>query len=217
MPPGPRRSERSRSRRRAGSERSLQRREGTLSGDLVLIVCEGEKTEPQYFEGLRTEWQLRSSDVEIVGRDCGAAPISVVDYAIRVREERKDRRPYDEVWCVFDCDKHQSLKRALDKAEANGLRVALSVPCFEFWFVLHYHYTARPFSDCRAVIRDLKRYIKGYGKGTVPPDLLLSKLNPALKNAERLRKDSEVTGRRNPGTNVDKVVRKLMSMTRRRQ
>jgi len=201
-------------RHRARNERSFQRREGELSGDLVLIVCEGEKTEPRYFEGLRDEWRLRSSDVEIVGKDCGAAPISVVDYAIRVREERKQQRPYDQVWCVFDCDQHESLKRAVNKADDNGLHVALSVPCFEFWFLLHFRYTTRPFANCTEVVGKLRKHLKHYDKGAALPDLLLDGLEKALKNAEKVRTHNQKTGSRNPSTDVDKLVVKLRSMTR---
>ncbi len=45
--------------------------------DKVLIVCEGEKTEPNYFRGLTNYYELDSANVKITG-DCGSSPMSVV-------------------------------------------------------------------------------------------------------------------------------------------
>ncbi|GGO78194.1 RloB family protein [Nonomuraea cavernae] len=88
----------------------------------VLIVCEGQVTEVEYFEGVRDHF--RSLPVEI--RNCkviglGRDPGSLVSYAIRERD-RKDREAraqrdgdiaYDEVWCVVDVDDHDTLDQAL--------------------------------------------------------------------------------------------------------
>ena len=53
----------------------------------ILIVCEGEETEPIYFKALKRRLRLIMVDVEIVGE--GAAPITVVNSAIQLREGRK--------------------------------------------------------------------------------------------------------------------------------
>jgi hypothetical protein len=54
-------------------------------------------------------------------------------------EERRERgKAYDEVWCVFDVDEHSHLAEAVRLAENNGINVAVSHPCFELWFILHY-------------------------------------------------------------------------------
>lgn len=61
---------------------------------LILIVCEGERTEPAYFESFPLNKKVR----DIVG--AGANTVSVVREAIRVRSNAS----FDEVWCVFDRD-----------------------------------------------------------------------------------------------------------------
>ena len=49
--------------------------------DLVLIVCEGAKTEPYYFEGLKRVWRLSNANVHV--RSAGASdPPNLVAYAL---------------------------------------------------------------------------------------------------------------------------------------
>src|SRR5208283_4872130 len=94
----------------AGRERresSLRRRPWRLPPrKVVLIACEGEKTESIYFNGLRSEWKLTTAEVEVVG--VGMTPSKVVEEAIKRKEERRaearkgNKVDYDEVWCVFD-------------------------------------------------------------------------------------------------------------------
>ena len=72
-----------------------------------LIVCEGEATEPNYFEGLKqdlakgvlTAYQI---DIEGTGRNTQ----SLVDEALRLKAtyEKDTARPVDNLWIVFDRD-----------------------------------------------------------------------------------------------------------------
>lgn len=41
--------------------------------DVVLIVCEGSKTEPAYFTALKNELRLSSANISIFGKECGSA------------------------------------------------------------------------------------------------------------------------------------------------
>ena len=52
----------------------------------MLLVCEGSKTEPQYFRSLQRELKLLPVEIEIVGQ--GAAPITVVQRAVEMRKTR---------------------------------------------------------------------------------------------------------------------------------
>ena len=143
---------------------SFRRREENTrkSRERILIVCEGDKTEPKYFESLRAEFKL-GTVIVVEGGEWGSAPISVVDYALsrdeRVSRRRKTRQkgqtsepPFGEVWCVFDVDQHESFHRAVDKARANGLELVVSNPAFEYWYLLHFKETDRPFADASEVI-----------------------------------------------------------------
>lgn len=183
------------------------------SGDLILIVCEGEKTEPDYFRGLIREWKI-AANVVIVGEECDSAPISVVDYAIEQKKQapKKLGVKYDEVWCVFDHDQHSSLNKAMDKARKHKLKIALSVPCFEFWYLLHFVLTTKPFIGCQTLIKELKKHVPDYDKSKSPFSVLLPLLDIALKNAAKVKKNKKTSGSENPFTDVDLLVQKLESM-----
>ncbi len=70
--------------------------------------------------------------------------MTVVDRAVaakrhEAREARRGRgRASDEYWCVFDIDQHPKVGPAIEKARTNGIGVAVSNPCIELWFILHF-------------------------------------------------------------------------------
>ena len=178
----------------------------------ILIVCEGGETEPQYFDNLTRMLGLKS--VRIVGKDCGSSPMCVVNKAKELMNDQEDLMQnygegdsYDEVWCVIDRDQHTTLKQAIDKARGNKMNVALSVPCFEFWYLLHFRQTTKGFTDCDGVIDDLEAFISDYGKGDCPFEKLSSNTEEAIKNAKHVRKH----GGGDPRTDVDKLVILLLN------
>ncbi len=101
--------------------------------DKVLIVCEGEKTEPNYFRELKDYYELDSANVKITG-DCGSSPISVVTHAQDIyRETMKAGDAFDKVYCIFDKDTHGDYQSAIDKLTRMRPRKVFeaiaSVPC----------------------------------------------------------------------------------------
>src|ERR1017187_5140523 len=72
-----------------------------------LIVCEGEKTEPNYFEGLKQDLPkgvLTAFQIDIEGS--GRNTQSLIDEAVRLKGiyEKETNRPIDKLWAVFDRD-----------------------------------------------------------------------------------------------------------------
>jgi len=100
--------------------------------ECILIVCEGEQTEPNYFNSLWRHIRLKTVDVKVVGQ--GAEILGVIDAAIQLRDERENEAkdsiqtaPFDEVWCVVDTEcrnDNPSWERGVDKARSNRLRLA---------------------------------------------------------------------------------------------
>ena len=90
-------------RRKAKQKRDLKRKQAKRAPyDKVLIVCEGEKTEPNYFLELRDHYRLHTANIEICS-DCGSAPINVVERAKQIyRHEHRTGMPVDRVYCVFE-------------------------------------------------------------------------------------------------------------------
>jgi hypothetical protein len=107
-----------------------------------LVVCEGEVTEPSYFNAVRRA-ERGIIDLEIVP---GGVPKTVVERAVQLRnraEQEAKRRGdeylrYDYVWCVFDVDEHPFVPEAKQQAHDNRIDLAVSNPCFELWFLLHF-------------------------------------------------------------------------------
>lgn len=123
------------------SPRPLKRTSGERRVRRIAVFAEGEKTEPGYLTHWYRAYRHRVQ-VDIKGglRD----PVTTVEEAIAQKhretsEARRGRgRASDEYWCVIDDDGRSSVAPAVEKAEANGIRVAVSNPCIEVWFILHF-------------------------------------------------------------------------------
>jgi hypothetical protein len=188
--------------------------------DVILIVCEGEKTEPNYFYELKKAFRLSNANVRICGR--GSDPLSVVDFAI---ETFRQEQEFDRVYCVFDRDRHTTYDAALDRVRRTRLGkgskifAISSVPCFEFWLLLHFIYTTRPFdaspgdSICAGVIEELKKYLPAYRKGDQDIfNKIQDKLDNAITNARNVEQFHQTSGTDNPSTLVHSVVEYLRDL-----
>ena len=117
-------------------ERSLRRISSTrIVKQSFLIVCEGENTEPDYFNAFR----LTSANVKAVGQ--GINTVRLVQKAISIKEEEKRKgNRFDQYWVVFDKDDfpNNDFNNAIVLAQKNGFRVAYSNQAFELWFLLHF-------------------------------------------------------------------------------
>ena len=184
----------------------------------MLIVCEGKKTEPMYFQGLVNQYRLSTANVVVAG--IGSDPRRLV--AIAKKLEKKERLrgdSYDEVYCVFDRDQHVHFQTASRDAQSAKLKLARSWPCFEYWLVLHFVYHRRPYaasgnrSAAQNCVRDLKRYLPGYTKGMAGVyKNLEDRLNTAKSNAERALSDVAATGTPDPSTEVHLLVAYLQAL-----
>jgi len=106
----------------------------------ILIVCEGTKTEPNYFMAFR---QYNKGtivyNIDVEGK--GENTIQIVDQAIKLRDKVKDtERAYDRVWAVFDKDSFgdDKFNAAIIKAKHNDISTAWSNEAFELWFLYHF-------------------------------------------------------------------------------
>jgi hypothetical protein len=155
-----------------------------------------------------------------------ADPVGIVREAIRrsVAQAEKAKNSatesYDQTWVVFDREKQNDPRReqtaeALQIAKAKGVKVALSIPSFEFWLLLHFHFTTSSFDGCDAVKRTLKKFIRNYEKADLPLDNLLDRVSTAMKHAKKCHRHWESAGGdRNPSTNVDELIAELNASAR---
>lgn len=208
--------------RKARTAASLKRKKSKRSPyDMVLIVCEGKKTEPNYFRALIDDLQLNTANIVIVNNSAGSSPGTIVDFALK--EYRKDKE-YDRIYCVFDKDRHTTYPNALDKirraklGRGHLIEGTTSVPCFEFWLLLHFTYTTKQFdtgtgSICANVISDLKTHLPGYSKGNIDTyQATKDKLNAAIANCKKNGQHCKSADTDMPSTKVHELVEYLRNL-----
>ena len=190
----------------------------------MLIVCEGEKSEPHYLEELRDYYGLNTANIEVDGK-CGSSPMSVFNHARQRYEDLVySGDAYDRVYCVIDKDKHIDYQQALDaitRTQPIGCFYAInSVPCFEYWVLLHFIYTTQPFhatgtkSVCDCVVDRLRQdFLPDYKKGEKGLFAqLLTQLEFAKANAIRSLKEAERNHTDNPSTRIHELVDYLQNL-----
>ena len=189
--------------------------------DVVLIVCEGRKSEPNYFSGLRSAYGLSSVNVRVLPPP-GQDPMSIVNFAIQQLDRDKE---YDRAYCVFDRDGHAGFDAAVQAVRESKygkqqrLFAITSIPCFEVWVLLHYQYSAAAYiaggghSACERVIREIQKHYPQYAKGseTVFADLV-DLLDQALEHAVRLEQHNRKAGGWNPSTQMHHLVDYLTNL-----
>lgn len=162
--------------------RDLRRRAAVRQPyERLLIVCEGEKTEPQYLCEIQQAYRLATAHVQVLHSQIGTEPRRVLEYALTVFKEGDHARgiharAFDRIVVVFDRDEHDTYHAALAQAAAqdgklrndNGAAVPLdvvaSVPCFELWLLLHFEEVHAPLHRDEALER-LTGHLPGYEKG----------------------------------------------------
>ncbi len=129
------------------------------------------------------------------------------------------------MFVVFDKDTHVSYNDATQKTKAlsrkhkEKFRAIVSIPCFEFWLLLHFEDATRPYaasgsnSICDNVLCDLKVHIPAYGKGNRGVfEITYSTVETAIARAQLLEKRHEGAGSDNPSTKVHQLVEYLRGL-----
>ena len=171
-----------------------------------LIVCEGSKTEPNYFRTFRVPRDV----VEVHG--LGEDPSTLVRSATDLKN--KDGDDYDQIWCVFDRDSWtlENFNNAISSARSQGFSVAYSNEAFELWYILHFEYLntgipRKDYSPRLSLLLD-KKYEKN---SETIYDELLDQQHTAIRNAEKLltEYDPHVPAKDNTYTTVHLLVQEL--------
>lgn len=99
----------------------------------------------------------------------------------------------DRGFIVLDIDnddlKAQSVRKLIKDNTIVGINFIVSNPTFELWFLLHFKYTTKYYTDGNAVIKDLKKYIPVYEKNMDCFILTQEYVGEAIKNADKLAKN----------------------------
>lgn len=123
---------------RDSSEKRLQNVRNKIV--YFLIVCEGEKTEPNYFKSFKNR-EVASYVCEMDIHGEGRNTLGLVNECIKIRDKEISKgKDYDRIWVVFDRDsfKADHFDNAIKRAEANNIKCAWSNEAFELWYLLHF-------------------------------------------------------------------------------
>jgi hypothetical protein len=172
-------------------------------------VCEGEKTEPNYFRSFRAPTVV--IDIQGLGKN----PSRLVKSA----KEKNNQEDYDQIWCVFDRDSvtQEDFNNAINNAKSQGFGVAYSNEAFELWYILHFEFlnTGITRSDYINKLTSLLGWTYQKNSEAIYEELF-DKQATAIKNAENLLKqyDPHNPARDNPSTTVHLLVQELNKFIR---
>jgi hypothetical protein len=163
--PEPRRTRQTRSRRpyvgisrKTNLARSVSTRDQRWT---VLILSNGERTEVDYFNGLRFSGLIRADKIATVKFRNGS-PYDTV----RAAAESQAYSDYDEAWAVCDVDEYE-VEAAIALSAEKGVNLALSQPSFEVWLIFHRSSSCSSFNNADQARRALRRYVPSWDKGNL--------------------------------------------------
>jgi len=222
--------------KRKGAKKKRPTQSRHLLPPSYLIVCEGTKTEPNYFEGLKRYTESTFHERLVIKKrppqehpvisveGAGKSNERLVEHAIQLRAQSPV--VYSHVWVVFDRDDctNNQFARALQLAKNEQIDVAWSNDAVELWFLLHFEFLNTAISReqyCEKLDFYFSHYKINNGKYEKNcPDLFEflmehGQLNRAIKHANRLLShyaDQHIHHpyQMNPGTTVHHLVQELL-------
>lgn len=214
---------------------SSGRRQGTRDQIVrFLIVCEGEKTEPNYFRALIDDCKSQNDGAKIdkqrtivsIVAKIGAGAVgtgNLVNKAKKLKDEykRKNQIHFDRVWLVFDKDDFKDFNKAIENAKKEKMNCAWSNGAFELWFLLHFQNGFE--GKCKDYVNKIESILKkklkktdfSYEKNDKDFYQILQEHGDEEQAIKRARKLRENMGKKknyathNPRTEVDLLVDEL--------
>lgn len=196
--------------------RNYSKKEPNKDAHRILIVCEGNDTEPKYF-GFFKELSPRLDVIPIPSEDGKTDPIKLMQWAIENLISHKafdvDFYQGDTVWFVIDTDEweeqgkikvlrqfcqeqNEELKLVLktkydERKPYDAWLVAQSNPCFELWEYYHI-YDEKPDTEETEKHTSFKEFVNAVIKGGFDPNTMPVEVVKAISNAKsNFSKDDE--------------------------
>lgn len=151
----------------------------------------------------------RNSKVSFVIKGVGKGPKSLFQIAQKaVKGAQRGMPPAAAVFLVFDRDTDTNFEPTLLAAHPlRNIFCFTTSPCIEYFFLLHFQETSRPFSSYNEVFAELsklpgfERYHKG--DGGVPVGLLHANRDSGISNSEIVRVGRRSDSRKIPHSDID--------------
>lgn len=180
----------------------------------ILIFCEGEETEINYFGGFNRVYPyfINKQNLELVKE-------AIIK---KDQEESKRGSSFDQVWCVIDVDGNdpEIIKKACKLGEENNIRVVYSNRAIELWFILHFRVYNSPSSSIKQYETELDKLFQQSFKikYSKTDKLIYARLKPllkqAIKNAKtlmKLNKDEDPAV--DPSITTHKLIEELLKVS----
>ncbi|MEV4568617.1 RloB family protein [Nonomuraea sp. NPDC049419] len=179
------------------------------------MFTEGTKTEVLY---LQHWYRLFRDRVIVTIDDFHSVPLSLVRAASErkradQREAKRGRgRAFDEYWCMFDVDEFPNLPEAFHIAAQHDINIAVSNPCVELWFMLHFQNQTAALE--RGLAQTLAKKHLACEKALTPRalDQLVDRYEAARRRAQKLDGKHEGDGsppRSNPSSGVWQLIERV--------
>jgi RloB-like protein len=182
----------------------------------VVVISEGSKTEPRYVEALAAVPDVRNIaavSLRLEAAEEGEVPLTLVRRAVDYKSRTKcESGEVDEIWCAFDVEwpkNHPNLQAAVNLAQSNGIKLAISNPCFELWLILHFCDHSR-FIDNNEAIR-IRRNLDSQKGKHLNPELYMNRRAIASRRALHLEKRHEENDTKFPHDNPSSGMYSLLN------
>ena len=152
---------------------------------VIVFAYEGKnnKTESQYF----SHFSPANNDFIIKAFPSGVTDPKNMVSTVKRKRSRFDYHASEDLTYIFmdgDCDKKKiELINELKKKLPKDIRIVLSNPCFELWFLNHFVSVGKEFLTNDEFFKELNKYIDNYDKNKDYKPVLSSSLKTAIKNS----------------------------------
>ena len=182
--------------RRKNERQKRLSKERKLREETWLIVCEGTKTEPNYFSSLINEINKNRRNkikYKIISKGYNTKSlVNSVDELFNYYDELNRNKivRYGKIFVVFDKDdfSNESFNSAVVMCKKRGYISLWSNQCIEVWFLLHFNYLSSNISRSD-YIKKLEKILKiKYQKNDDHFQLIggLSNIEKAIENSKKL-------------------------------
>ncbi len=141
----------------------------------IYIFCEGEETEPKYFEAFKRLIEnnaVYKNTVHIEIKGLGKETLRIIQYAQAYTQ--KNQLIDAVIWCVYDKDSFppkdfnavaETARNLNNNQSVLTYKTAWSNQCFEYWYILHFDYYVSD-NDRKDYEKYLCKKFESLGKGS---------------------------------------------------
>jgi len=178
-----------------------------------IFICEDTKSSKYYMEGLG-----KAKNINIKAEKAyGTSPEDVYETAKDKLSLFRDKG-IAKIYCLFDKDDcpDDKFNKIIAQCRKKEIIPAFSIPCYEYWLLLHFRKTNQPFANAQECCETFKNeYNRCFGTNYEINTLksrkdifndLKDKLDTAISNAERLN----LNEKEEPYTNMHKIIKDII-------